>query len=445
MDQKQTSLVSPEATFPRVDLLPLDDDVRAMVSESIQEANDAPSEEARDVIESQVLGFVEQIDHKEELLEEFRGWFAAACGRQDDVPEGIATFLNGLRPEQTVKERKAPTKREIIDRFETDNFVAETPRFAEILKDTSRSTPFEYDSEVSTLNPHERGSRIANLTEHQGLVELDSFLSGYIERASSKRAQNVVGYKTDVAQAKSMRENLTFIGSKEFVEATRGLSVLWKHYLDGDPARQICLITEAASLPRYSREAPGVPKSDSFIAEVVKRQLLAMDKGYRRQIVNHPSELKVPADKARVIIVDDWTVSGGQVFDVCSKLLKDPAMSRYRGSMEINLLVAPRNRIEDGLSMPFQPDVPPITVRGYYRAYDAPASVEKTPCHITGLHSTVNMGFSFTLDSMTKKLNATRSPMQARFRMPALASVYRAYWRTLPNYLAHHHRAGKQV
>jgi hypothetical protein len=266
------------------------------------------------------------------------------------------------------------------------------------------------------------------MTEIDGLKDLWNFLGNYLKKASQPHRLRTNGrFGAEAKQAKSIRENLTFIGEREFQEATAGLATIWKAYLDEDPKRQLCIITGASKLPQYRL----VEKSDSFVKKAVLANFKEdEDEKYLDRMVDSPDDLTAQPVDARVVILDDWSVSGRQMFSVLNDLFKNKSALKYASSMEINLLAAPKGRIDKGLQFGLKTTL--IKVRAYYEAYEARETGDKdVECHITGAHSTVNFGFGVTIEELVKTLNRqTKAIGQKSYKIPAIASIYRDYWRT---------------
>lgn len=394
----------------------------------------APDERSRQ--EEQILDFVDELEERELVLRAFHGWFEEAS-RRHPARDRIVRFLEsrGALGDAPAAQTTAPeivSPVEVVSRLESQGFVRRAPRFAEVRKDGSRANIFRYDGQSSFDTREDRGRALRQMTEHEGLQELGGFLDTFIARAGQPRAQvKDSRFKYLAEQAKSMRANLTFIGTPEFDEAAAGLASYWKAFLDGDPDRQICLPISASELWRYRSGNEGaVDKSDSLVkAEILKHLEGEGGQDYAGRIITSIEDISAAPANVKVIVVDDWMVSGRQVQSVCDKLLTNPVLRPYADSVEVDLLAAPRHFVEEGVWAGYVGGSQRVPVRAYYEAYSSARRREPDPnCHITGLHSSVNFGFADILELMVEVLNGQNGRGQAQRQLPALASVYRPYW-----------------
>ncbi|MEX2014944.1 MAG: hypothetical protein WD885_03325 [Candidatus Saccharimonadales bacterium] len=312
--------------------------------------------------------------------------------------------------------------------FETEGVVKEAPRFSEQILDDDRRTPFHYAKPYSSSYkrlPSKPTLPLPKLdgsvTEINGLRETHSMLTRFLAHKSGKprmdRGGKINSHEQGlVEQARDMLENLTFIGEGEMEEAVRGLGASWRAYLDEDPERKICVLTEVNQLNRYK----GTRKSDDYVRERILDTFSDEElEHYSGRIVGNLSGIEgVNPQKARVILLDDWAISGRQMRDSYNKLMRDPRFRAFSnvGKVEINLLVASADRIENGLPIiPEDPDSGALRVRAYFQSHNASTAHQAHSSYVTGLHSPVNFGFGETCKAIAKKTRGLgRSPRLIR-------------------------------
>lgn len=331
-------------------------------------------------------------------------------------------LLEELREHHVVIQEDARSQdalSEVAFLFEQQGYVREAPTFASQLEDTSRIAPF---------NHYEDGKRRPKIvgpnTEHEGLVELNSFLQLF--ESITLQHEDSPSPQTDQLreQARSIRENLTFIGDKELSEAAHGLGVAWKSYLDGDPARKICVLTEVSKLPQFQKRS--TQKSDVFLRDKIMATFSKEELAeYGPRISFSLDEMDAEPRNAKVIMLDDWTISGSQMRSAYGQLLSNDKARKYieAGCLEINVVAASQGRIEGGLEVdPYDESRGVIRVRSYFKAHHADVAQTSGQTHITGLHCAVNYGFYHPCRDMKKELERVDISLT-----PALTRVCQVY------------------
>lgn len=342
----------------------------------------------------------------------------------------VASHVNEALPLAT----EPVSAREVAHRFETEGVVKQAPRFSDQILDDSRTAPFCYVKPKSTtyklLTPkHDTGRPKVDgsITEINGLRELHSFLTGFLsykgDRVRMDRGSKSKSVMQQlVEQSRDMLENLTFIGESELDEAVQGIGAYWKAYLDEDPERKICVMATVNSLSRYR----GLKKSDSFIRDRILDTFTDEElEHYSGRIVGGLSGMAgVPRDKGRIILLDDWSISGRQMRETYERLSKHPRFRAFAqaGGVEVNQLVASADRIQNGLPLdPTDESRGSLRMRAYFQAHFAKTAFAAHRSYVTGLHSPVNYGFGDACKDISKK-------SRGRFRSaPRLARI-------LPNY-----------
>lgn len=339
--------------------------------------------------------------------------------------EGPKQELSAQTTEQypvTLPSGVTPTKQEVVTRFERSIAVKDIPRLATQASDTTRKKKFEFQlKSARTGRRHDGVYAEGTKTEQEGLQELHDFLSDF-NRAYGRSKSGK--QRLLARQAKAMRENLTFVGEKEFNEAVAGLGTSWKAYLDEDPKRKICVLTEVGSLRRYE----GLRKSDEYILDQILTTFSDEElEQYSGRIVNSIDDLGAtqPAD-SRIILLDDWVISGRQMRDVYSHQMENEEFAAYarEGRVEINLLVSSRERLAKGLEIdPYNPRKGSIPVRAYFRSRHsrhANPRAKGHDAHVSGLHSSVNFDFKHPCKDM-------RVIMGRGVSEPSLTGIVRSY------------------
>lgn len=374
--------------------------------------------------EQQVKELLGELDADEQQTQRIEGWLQQAADTGEVRYETLARLMGVPRPE--AQEDADLSGAEITDRLEVQSFVKEAPKFSVQLEDESRDeVTFTYDNQTFRDDAAVRGKQKYQTTELKGLRQLSGFLGDFIRKASTRKKQ--VGFETLQATAKSMRDNLTFIGAKELDEGTTGLGRYWAEHLRQSEVNQVCVLT-SASLSERRGEKPGVVKSDDFIKDMVFERMRkdGVPEDAMKRIITDPREITGDTNGVKIVFLDDWTVSGRQMGKkIQSAVSRIPAS--YRDKIELNVVAAPTDLIDKGLDVGAATGSVPV--RAYYQAHRAPANAsEGVRCHITGTHSTVNFGFSVQIEEMQKLLNGVRAADQRPIAMPAVASVYRPYW-----------------
>lgn len=303
----------------------------------------------------------------------------------------------------------------VVDGMENRGFAKDAPRIKEQVKDTSRKNKITYiQAMYSKRGKDARPIELTNeVEEHDALGQLIDFLQKVESKTEDEYYRGV---------ARSMTENLTFIGEKEYKEAVLGIASMWKQYLNVDPNRQLCVITE------ISKQA-GQVKSDKFLLDSI---LAHFDDNelefYKGRLLIDPSDLTADPEDARLVMLDDWIISGMQMRDAYDGIRNNVHIKPYLDSLEINLIVTSDPRIENGLNVgrSWTDEDIRVPVKGYFKAHTASTSEKDHEAHVTGFHSSVDFDFELTfIEPMAEELVA---------QLPPPANIARPYRQsTLPN------------
>ncbi len=323
----------------------------------------------------------------------------------EEIEDSLAKVRERLLQESTdVKDQ--PASKINLDSMLTHGYAQQAPRLATQLGDSSRSKLFiPYKSRAGATRTPD-----APMTESEGLDQLADFLLETVEVTRSKEAQR---------KAESIAEALSFIGEPEYLEAVQGLANYWKHLLDSNPDLQLCILTEVGRLERY-REKPGQKSDIGVRSDILATFSDAELAHYSGRIVGSLDDVTSQPEDTKIILVDDWSISGKQMRDVCRELLHVPLfLSRaIAGEVEIDLLAASKPHLRNGLLLPGS-GIGHIPVRSFFRAFSAQGVFHNAKVHLTGLHSTVNWGFKDPIIDLSKITKKNRPvPSLARIQGP---------------------------
>lgn len=340
--------------------------------------------------------------------------------RELDIESGINAAQSGssYTDEYRLVPTKSPGVEPEIDQAAADNEISPeeaawllelrksvkvAPRLADQLADDKedRSNIITYiagaDKSLSTKTSEDyyRGDR-AELTEYEMLHQLDEFLA--------KMEGSLGGKYADDAQF--MRENLTFIGEKEYKEAAAGIAANWKALLEADAKLQICVIAgEIAKLKDKKTDDKTIYgnqiKSDEYLLEAILANFSEEDweKYGGRVLVDRDDIAQAPKEHLRVVLLDDWTISGWQLRKVYISLVGQ--YPEIRKQIEVQLITASRQRIEQGLAVDWLYTGEKLPVKAYYSAHYSETAARGA--HITGSHSTSDFDFEVTIARMVKR------------------------------------------
>lgn len=284
----------------------------------------------------------------------------------------------------------------ITEHFEYDHVVRRAPRLQDQLTDDTRT------NEIRCRKNYDVGTY--TMSEIDMLRQFD----GQAKKAITELEQ-VAGY---VDNLKSLHNNLTFIGDKEYQEAVVAIASYWKHLLDTDPELQILVYTGVSA----EKE---LVKSDQYMFDKILAHFSddELEKYGGRLVQDELLVRNADPQHLKVVLLDDWTISGSQLRSAASNYLYK--YQRFEKCVEVQLIAASKERIALGLEgvhfMKYGIDNKdiPVPVRAYYLAHDAPL-VQETDAkgvHITGAHSSVDYGFENVITSYKASLGKSEVPL----------------------------------
>ena len=337
--------------------------------------------------------------------------------RELDIESGINAAQSGssYTDEYRLVPTKSPGVEPEIDQAAADNEISPeeaawllelrksvkvAPRLADQLADDKedRSNIITYiagaDKSLSTKTSEDyyRGDR-AELTEYEMLHQLDEFLAK-IEALGGKYA----------VDAQFMRENLTFIGEKEYKEAASGIATNWKALLEADAKLQICVIAGEIAKSKNSQGKmiyDNQIKSDESLLDNILANFTEEDweKYGGRILVDRDDIAQTQKEHLRVVLLDDWTISGWQLRKVYISLIGQ--YPEIKDQIEVQLIAANKQRIKYGLSVDWLYASEKIPVKAYFSAHYSAVAGEKA--YITGSHSAVDFDFESTIMKMIRE------------------------------------------
>ncbi len=278
--------------------------------------------------------------------------------------------------------------------------VRAAPVFADQVQDDSRTNAIEYiagtNSAYDTTAHEFEGTTV---TEHESLQGLQTFLQNTI--AASNIDPHTIGL------AISMLENLTYIGEKEYDEATKALASTWAEQLKNNPAAQICVIAE--------RGDDTFVKSGAFLRENVLKNISDDDlESLSGRLLFDPADLTAEVDNAEIVLLDDWIISGTQLGAMA--MTTAIANPKYVDRIRIQVVAATDEIAHQGIpaleteySKPFKGK--PIPVAAYYAAHAVDRRyAPRSGAHITGSHCSVDYDFNHPLTYMSDEMGVPMPP-----------------------------------
>jgi hypothetical protein len=340
--------------------------------------------------------------------------------QQEPSARALALGSSALAGDMYPEEISPKTSEDIVNRYETEGWVAELPSLHDQVADTTRLNTFEYVLRTQAGGGMDAmpGEQTVTMTEHDGLVALDAFLSSARDEALTDENGE------DLSElAGELQQHLNFVGEKEYQEGAEGIKVLWQSYLDTDPELQLC-ISEAIGNHMQSLGR----KSDAYLIERVMNLFTEEElANYGDRIVYELGDITAAPEHTKIIIADDWTMSGTQV-NTAEQGIRNALGEAYGPSIEVNLLAASEERLQEGMGEREPGDATPkVPVKAYYKTRSieyAHRHFEKYKSPVTGTHSSGDFGFEHVLEDLAQaQSRRDGTPVY----LPPLANVVRTY------------------
>lgn len=294
------------------------------------------------------------------------------------------------------------TPEDIARRLELNRTAKRAPRLTEQIQDSTRTNSILYIHgrqealRTHTSNGEYRASR-ESISEQSALRQLNDFLEA-VTLSESFYAN----------KAAEMQEALTFIGEKEYKEAAAGIAAYWKAELDKNESLKIFAVAGEIAKSGSYKDSQGSDqiKSDDFLLENILSHFSDEDfaKYGDRLIVSHDDFVDTDSKDLKVVLLDDWTISGSQLGSARASFVgKYPHLA---GSVEIQLIAANEDRIKHGL-IGYDPYGKQIStpVRAYYTAHYSKYG-QYSESHITGYHSSVDFDFENDIGAMVNYMRS---------------------------------------
>ncbi len=330
----------------------------------------------------------------------------------------LALYDDGIIVIEPLRAQKSPNAERIYEGLERDHCVKVAPRLQDQLRDRSRRhNVIRYVGD--TKQAIGTGT---HYDEYQQHIKKTSELTALREYARLLAEYDANTAPNDRSNISSLRDDLTFIGKNEYSEAVRGIATYWKTLLDRNPTQKIFVCTQAIGSKHFV-------KSDEYMIDRIVAQFSndELERYKGRFTMDHADIIDSDPKDVRIVLVDDWTISGSQLRSAARRfIVKYP---QFAGRIEIQLIAASRERITLGLeeitgrisdSEGWAETQLSIPVRSYYVAHKAKSEdpSARGTC-ITGAHSSVDYGFENTLQTLVGVSGAAA--------MPPLTNIVRVY------------------
>lgn len=314
-------------------------------------------------------------------------------------------------------------------RFETQGFVRPSIDLADQILDVSRTnvlTTGRYETPlVSNLGIEKKES---SKTEQEALIGLHEFLK------TAGQNPDVVG-EENTAIAASMVDSLAFIGKEELDEASAGFAEYFKKQLDDDENLQIITYVgfQSGGVARDGKSR----KSDGYILEKVVAHF--SDDEIQRYGDRFTTDIQDASDayRTKVVMLDDWAVSGTQLRQADSDLRYSLEKDRI-DETEACLVVASEDRIKNGLTTYGDK---PLKIKAYFKSKDPKVKSDMAsaltvegdsyPGYVTGAHSSSDFNFdrriAHMVASATEAKEAGVEVPEVLLSMPGGTMIDRPY------------------
>lgn len=310
---------------------------------------------------------------------------------------------------------------DVIERLSREGSVKKAPFIENQAIDKDRNNLLKYivsDRRVYGASTPEEDSceKIIVKTEQDSLKKL----CGFLKTVSSSESE--VG-----KQASKMLESISFIGNKEFNEASAAMAVYWMSELDNNEELKIAVVSgavaESGGYVNYDDSAQ--IKSDEFFLENILSFFSDDDilKYRDRLMIGYDNSVDVDPSNLKVIFLDDWVISGSQLSHAIVDFID--TYPDLNNSIEVHLAIADEQRIKEGLSGIDSSGNQIITpVKAYYTAHDSPYG-RRCRSHITGFHSSTDYDFE---DHIALFLHFLEQEYNYKdLTMPPLTNIVRPY------------------
>ena len=224
---------------------------------------------------------------------------------------------------------------------------------------------------------------------------------------------------TEYETLRQLEEFLDYIESKE---AAAGIAASWKAALEANTDLQICTI--AGEIGREKIKS-GEYLLDNILADFTEEDW----KRYGGRIIvdrDDIAQVQQKKENLRVVLLDDWTISGMQLKNVYNLLVEQ--YPEIKDRIEVQLIVANKQRIEKGFLIDrWMGDEKRIPLRAYFSAHEAKTA--ENGAYITGFHSSVDYDFETLIRRMLREVEyrEDRPELKGKVSMPPGTNIVRPY------------------
>jgi hypothetical protein len=313
-------------------------------------------------------------------------------------------------------------------RFWDDGFVKPAPSFSDQIK-LIEDHPDEACSRqniitakpTSIVGPISKNRSALYFTERQGLLNLSYFLDVVTEQAENDPVDSIsyAESQKNLEHARGIKEELAYLGKQEYDEACNGIAAAWRNYVIQSPDHIINVF------------APNSSGDESYCKsyEIVLQDIICAFNQLNQDDLEAITRLRLgpeiwqDTDKAKLIIVDDWAISGYTIRTNLQHAINAAlraGLPELADKAEVNLLMARGDYLYKGVEM-WNPGGQVCPVRGYFSAGAVSEESRGTP--ISGSHSSVDYNFESPLSWMREYLQSKRIYGE----IPLLADIQRTY------------------
>lgn len=233
------------------------------------------------------------------------------------------TYFPDRREEAVKIEKQEPSPARVL---------AQAPSFSETVRSANEGMRNQI---VRYRDEQDRGGAVHETTEGDMILELDQFLD---------RAQQAATEKGDIELAENLgrsRDELPFLDSEVFAQATKLIVDDWQTYLDEDPNRRVFIV-----FPQLMDDKSNTYVSNALLAEA-HNQERKLDQRVIPLRTNQDLRTKligISANDARLAFADDWVGNGKQAHDAMGEFAESLITIARRtdlvNRLELDLLAA---------------------------------------------------------------------------------------------------------
>ena len=333
-----------------------------------------------------------------------------------------------------IDDNAQPDDREIAWRLDLDHVVKNAPHLVNQVVETDRKNIVEFVGGVkkglgtkANEYVHDNERSLVRMSEADALKQLWEFLT-------------VAVHDTEVStilrqRLENIRELVTFVGEKELNEAAEGLAIYWKNRMDKNPRKPLVILPiDQAISPEGFNGDGAMTKSSTYLLDKILSYFSETDiQKYRKQLrFGFDGMGRWAMNNSRVIILDDWSLSGKQLKGARNRLVEQYSQVGL-GGIEINLVAASQELIHTGLdgdgngSTTTWPGGTRTPVRAYFMTKSPAKFMQNNRGgFVTGVHSSADYAFEDAIQAIVAR-HANDDPPTILSTMPPLTNIVRPY------------------